>query len=160
LLFIDVRCCSLMFIVSAMNNILVPVDFSDVTPRVVKAAAQLAKPFGSKLILLHVAEDAGPALPLGSGSAATAVPGAVSGQLEQLQQLVGSLGLESVAVELTGPPMNQIMTQAETRRVDLIVLGTHGRGPLYHLFAGGVLDGILRRARCPVLVVPLAGEAA
>ncbi|HEY0790340.1 MAG TPA: universal stress protein [Chthoniobacterales bacterium] len=137
-----------------MNTILVPVDFSDVTPRVVKAAAQLAKPFGSKLILLHVAEDARPALPSGSAPAGLK---AVSGQLEQLQQLVGSLGLESVAVELTGPPMNQIMTQAEGRRVDLIVLGTHGRGPLYHLFAGGVLDGILRRARCPVLVVPLAG---
>ena len=142
-----------------MNNILVPVDFSDVTPRVVKAAAQLAKPFGSKLILLHVAESAVPALPTGSVSAAAA-PGAVSGQLGQLQHLVESLGLESVTVELTGPPMNQIMTQAETRRVDLIVLGTHGRGPLYHLFAGGVLDGILRRARCPVLVVPLAGEEA
>ena len=142
-----------------MNNILVPVDFSDVTPRVVKAAAQLAKPVGSKLILLHVAEDAGPALPLASGPAG-AVSREVSGQLWQLQQLVESLGLESAAVELTGPPMNQIMTQAEARRVDLIVLGTHGRGPLYHLFAGGVLDGILRRARCPVLVVPLAGEEA
>ena len=40
LLFIGVHWCSLMFIFSAMNNILVPVDFSDVTPRVVKAAAQ------------------------------------------------------------------------------------------------------------------------
>jgi nucleotide-binding universal stress UspA family protein len=78
-------------------------------------------------------------------------------RLGELQDLVLSAGLESISIELTGPPVEQIMTQAETTRVDLIVLGTHGRSPLYHLFTGGVLDGILRRARCPVLVVPLAG---
>ncbi len=141
-----------------MRTILVPVDFSDVTLRVVKAAAHLAKPFGSRLILLHVAErDAGHAEhpDVGRGQAAGA-PGKHF-RLAELQGLIASIGLESTTLELTGPPLDGIMGQAESGRVDLIVLGTHGRGPLYHLFAGGVLDGILRRARCPVLVVPLAG---
>jgi nucleotide-binding universal stress UspA family protein len=148
-----------------MKTILVPVDFSDVTLRVVKAAAHLAKPFRSRLVLMHVSEGYSQRFTFGAGP--EDVPAEVAGteagesttrrRLSELQDLVLSAGLESTSIELTGPPVEQIMTQAETTRVDLIVLGTHGRSPLYHLFAGGVLDGILRRARCPVLVVPLAG---
>jgi nucleotide-binding universal stress UspA family protein len=148
-----------------MKTILVPVDFSDVTLRVVKAAAHLAKPFRSRVVLMHVSEGYSQRFAFGSGPedvpAEAAEPGpgesAARRRLGELQDLVLSAGLESTSIELTGPPVEQIMTQAETARVDLIVLGTHGRSPLYHLFTGGVLDGILRRARCPVLVVPLAG---
>ncbi|MBV9489761.1 MAG: universal stress protein [Verrucomicrobia bacterium] len=148
-----------------MKTILVPVDFSDVTLRVVKAAAQLAMPFHSRLVLMHVSESYSQGFAFGPGSEETPAgvtePGPSGSfarqRLTELQDLVLAAGLESTSIELTGPPVDQIMSQAETARVDLIVLGTHGRSPLYHLFAGGVLDGILRRARCPVLVVPLAG---
>lgn len=148
-----------------MKTILVPVDFSDVTLRVVKAAAHLAKPFRSRVVLMHVSEGysqrfafgAGPEEALPEVAETGASESAARRRLGELQDLVLSAGLESISIELTGPPVEQIMTHAETTRVDLIVLGTHGRSPLYHLFTGGVLDGILRRARCPVLVVPLAG---
>lgn len=148
-----------------MKTILVPVDFSDVTLRVVKAAAHLAKPFRSRVVLMHVSEGYSQRFAFGTGhedvppEVVETEPGesAAHRRLGELQDLVLSAGLESISIELTGPPVEQIMTQAETTRVDLIVLGTHGRSPLYHLFTGGVLDGILRRARCPVLVVPLAG---
>ena len=147
-----------------MKTILVPVDFSDVTLRVVKVAAQLAKPFQSRLVLMHVSENYSQTFTFGAGpeevptEAMAPEPGESRAhrRLIELQDLVLSAGLESTSIELTGPPVEQIMSQAETARVDLIVLGTHGRSPLFHLFAGGVLDGILRRARCPVLVVPLA----
>jgi nucleotide-binding universal stress UspA family protein len=148
-----------------MKTILVPVDFSDVTLRVVKAAAHLAKPFGSRVVLMHVSEGYSQRFAFGAGPEDVPAEVAETGtgesaarrRLGELQDLVLSAGLESTSIELTGPPVEQIMTQAEATRVDLIVLGTHGRSPLYHLFTGGVLDGILRRARCPVLVVPLAG---
>ncbi|MBV8898592.1 MAG: universal stress protein [Verrucomicrobia bacterium] len=148
-----------------MKTILVPVDFSDVTLRVVKAAAHLAKPFRSRVVLMHVSEGYSQRFAFGANpeevppevAETEAGESAARRRLGELQDLVLSAGLESTSIELTGPPVEQIMTQAETTRVDLIVLGTHGRSPLYHLFTGGVLDGILRRARCPVLVVPLAG---
>ena len=41
-----------------MKTILVPVDFSDVTLKVVKAAVHLAKPFQSRIILMHASESA------------------------------------------------------------------------------------------------------
>jgi nucleotide-binding universal stress UspA family protein len=145
-----------------MKTILVPVDFSDVTLKVVKAAAHLAKPFGSRIILLHVAEVVPQALTIGAGPDVVPVPPTEpvprhdSGdQLRHLQELVTGVGLESTAIELHGPPIDHILAQAESSRVDLIVVGSHGHGPLYHLFVGSVIDGILKRARCPVLIVPL-----
>jgi nucleotide-binding universal stress UspA family protein len=147
-----------------MRAILVPVDFSDVTLKVVKVAAHLAKPFQSKIILMHVSELAPQMLTLGAGPDVVPVPPPLDedmptdaeDRLARLQELVRSLGLESTSIELKGPPLDHILAQAETSRVDLIVIGSHSRGPLYHLFVGGVTDGILKRARCPVLVVPLS----
>jgi nucleotide-binding universal stress UspA family protein len=149
-----------------MKSILVPVDFSDVTLKVVKAAIQLAKPFQSRITLMHVTEIT-PQI-LGIGPAPEAVPtptleesteSGVTEKLARLEELVTAVGLDSNSVELQGAPVESILNQAEKSRVDLIVLGSHSRGPLYHLFVGGVTEGVLKRARCPVLVVPLSDPA-
>ena len=149
-----------------MKSILVPVDFSDVTLKVVKAAIQLAKPFQSRITVMHVTEIT-PQI-LGIGPAPEAVPtptleesaeSGVTEKLARLEELVTGVGLDSHSVELKGAPVESIMSQAEKSRVDLIVLGSHSRGPLYHLFVGGVTEGVLKRARCPVLVVPLSDPA-
>ena len=149
-----------------MKSILVPVDFSDVTLKVVKAAIQLAKPFQSRITLMHVLEIT-PQI-LGIGPAPEAVPtpppeesieSGIAEKLARLEEMVTSIGLESKSVELQGAPVDLILSEAENSRVDLIVLGSHSRSPLYHLFVGGVIEGILKRARCPVLVVPLAEPA-
>jgi nucleotide-binding universal stress UspA family protein len=73
--------------------------------------------------------------------------------------LVTSVGLTATTIELLGPPVEQILAKAESGRVDLIVIGSHHHGALYHLFEGGVTEGILGRARCPVLIVPQTGAA-
>jgi nucleotide-binding universal stress UspA family protein len=149
-----------------MKSILVPVDFSDVTLKVVKAAIQLGKPFRSRITLMHVTEIT-PQI-LGIGPAPEAVPtptldesaeSGVAEKLARLEEMVTAVGLDSNSVELQGAPVDSILSQAEKSRVDLIVLGSHSRGPLYHLFVGGVTEGVLKRARCPVLVVPLSDPA-
>jgi nucleotide-binding universal stress UspA family protein len=147
-----------------VKEILVAVDFSDVTVKVIKVAAHLAGPFQSRVILMHVSET--PAQMVAIGAAPDVVPVPPPTQepefdeaahtLDRLRELLTSAGLESVAIELKGPPIDHIIAKAESARVDLIILGSHNRGPLYHLFAGGVIDGILKRARCPVLIVPLS----
>jgi universal stress protein A len=146
-----------------MKTILVSVDFSDVTSKVVKAAVHLAKPFQSRIILLHVFERGPTLMGIGGAPDAVAVPQTpplsappdYTERFSHLQEMISSIGLLSTIVELEGIPSDLILSQAEDSRVDLIVLGSHSRGPLSHLFLGSVADGVLQRARCPVLIVPL-----
>ena len=147
-----------------MKSILVPVDFSDVTRKVVKAAVYLAKPFQSHITLMHVlwAEPTPEIIDFGAGPNLVPAPvvdeqevlEAQKKRLAELEELITSVGLTSTTIELQGPPVEQILAQAEKDRVDLIVIGSHHHGALYHLFEGGVTEGILGRARCPVLIVP------
>jgi universal stress protein A len=147
-----------------MKTILVPVDFSDVTLKVVKAAVHLAKPFHCKIILMHATEVAPSLMGMGGGPDAIPVasttelasPPDYADRLAHLQEMIASVGLTSATIELEGFTVDLILLQAESWRVDLIVLGSHSRTPISHLLLGSVADGVLRRARCPVLIVPLS----
>ncbi len=147
-----------------MKTVLVSVDFSDVTLKVVKAAVHLAKPFQSKIILMHASEPEPQLLGIGPGPDVVPIPPTHETQsspdytesLANLQEMISATGLASITVELQGQAVDLILAQAETSHVDLIVLGSHRRGPLSHLFLGSVADGILKRARCPVLIVPMS----
>jgi len=147
-----------------MKSILVPVDFSDVTLKVVKAAVYMAKPFQSHITLMHVEWTAPAPEIIDFGAGPNLVPPPVRDEpeiteakkkkLAELEELVTSVGLTSTTIELQGPPVEQILAQAETARVDLIVIGSHHHGAFYHLIEGGVTEGLLSRTRCPVLIVP------
>ncbi len=147
-----------------MKTILVPVDFSDVTLKVVKAAVHLAKPFQCKIILMHATEIAPALMGMGGGPDAIPVtptqdflsPPDYADRLAHLQEMIEAVGLTSTTIELEGFTVDLILSQAETWRVDLIVLGSHSRTPISHLLLGSVADGVLQRARCPVLIVPLS----
>jgi nucleotide-binding universal stress UspA family protein len=147
-----------------MKTILVAVDFSDVTLKVVKAAVHLAKPFQSKIIMMHASEPAPQLLGIGPGPDVVPIPSTheapfppdYAENLARIQEMISATGLASTTVDLQGQAIDLILAQAETSRVDLIVLGSHRRGPLSHLFLGSVADGILKRARCPVLIVPMS----
>jgi nucleotide-binding universal stress UspA family protein len=151
-----------------MKTILVPVDFSNVTIKVVKAAVHLAKPFQSKIILMHATEVVPSMMGMGGGPDALPVPEAgglasapdSNERLARLQEMISAVGLPSTTLELEGFTVDLILSQAEASRVDLIVLGSHSRGPISHLLLGSVADGVLQRARCPVLIVPLTDGGA
>lgn len=144
-----------------MKTILVPVDFSDATPRVLAAARQLAEAFGSRIVLLHVAEpepefvgfDAGPV------SVRTAVAGDFRHEHQQLEALKKSFaGLDALALQVQGPTVEMILCECAEQGAGLIVMGSHGHGALYHLLAGSATTGVLKGAACPVLIVPRAAQ--
>src|SRR3981081_2776457 len=135
-----------------MKTILVPVDFSDLTLKMVKAAIHLAKPFQSKIILMHALDDAGQVLPVAAGPNALPLSpvaahwsSAFDEGLDRLLEMVTAVGLAASATQLHGPAVDLILAQAESSRVDLIVLGSHSRGLIYHLLVGSVVDGVLKK---------------
>jgi nucleotide-binding universal stress UspA family protein len=52
-----------------------------------------------------------------------------------------------------GPPVVEIVRYARDAEIGLIVIGTHGRGGLAHVFLGSVAENVVRKAPCPVLTV-------
>jgi len=57
-------------------------------------------------------------------------------------------------VQLTGAPAPLILAQAESEKADYIVMGSHGHTALYDLVVGSTTHQVLRKARCPVMIVP------
>jgi universal stress protein A len=143
----------------AMRTILVPVDFSDASQSALRYARALAEAFGSTLHLLHVVQD-----PYVQPWAAEAFGVSLAGVLErweqdalaQLERLVPPAERGRLAVTCAtrvGHPFVEILGYAVDSHADLIVMGTHGRGPVAHMLLGSVTERVIRRAPCPVLTV-------
>lgn len=146
-----------------MKTLLVPVDFSDSTEDVLAQAADLARQVSGRLVLLHITEPVAEYVPVGASmDVLSAAPPPleienISDQEDRLAALArpykeGGLAVDSVSV--VGLAVDDILEQAERQKADYIILGSHGHGALYHLFSGSVVTGVLKRATCPVLVVP------
>jgi universal stress protein A len=139
-----------------MRQILAPTDFSEFSKQAGQCAYEWAQTFGAKLWLLHVVEL--PSYPIEGF-----VP-ARTGLLEDLQRQA-SLDLAQVLLEaqgakveitrqvVVGIPYRTIVEVARTEKVDLIVMATHGRTGLSHLFMGSVAERVVRTAPCPVLTM-------
>jgi nucleotide-binding universal stress UspA family protein len=144
-----------------MNTILVPVDFSDATPRVVETARGLAKAFGSRIVLLNIAEPEPDFVGFEPGPITVRQTVArdfkVEHQrLEDLKQSLAADVPEVLALHIQGPTVDKILHEAREQQAGWIVLGTHGHGALYELLVGSVAHGVLKGAHCPVVVVPIA----
>ena len=75
-------------------------------------------------------------------------------QLEHLEDELTAKGLSVTKVLTAGPAAGHILEQAAKRKADMIVLGSHGHTALYDLIVGGTTHAVLRKATCPVLIVP------
>ena len=140
-----------------MKTILVPLDFSDITGRVVELAQQFAAAFQSRIIFLHVAEPEPDFV--GFEPAPVAVPKSSPRDLSIKQRELDVLKAhcstsDALALQVEGPAISSILEAAKTHRATLIILGSHGHGALYELLVGSVTAGVLKGASCPVLVVP------
>lgn len=142
-----------------MKTILVPVDFSDVTPRVIDTARSLAAAYGSKLILLHVTEPEPDFVGFEPGPIAvrTSVAHDMKKEHQKLDQLrteVAATGTDVLALHIQGPLVDKILDEAAKHHADAIVMGSHGHGALFEFLVGSVTSGVLRTAKVPVIVVP------
>lgn len=143
-----------------LQKVLVATDFSDASEAALRYGRALARSFGASLEVLHVVEDLFAHAWGGETYAASApeLQAAIESQAEQqLTRLVTDddrRELRAKPVLLTGrSAYYEIVKYAEREHIDLIVLGTHGRGAIAHLLLGSVAENVVRRAPCPVLTV-------
>ena len=57
------------------------------------------------------------------------------------------------AIVVVGKPIEEILKVAKEKKIDLIVMGTHGRTGIPHVVIGSVAENVVRKASCPVLTV-------
>jgi nucleotide-binding universal stress UspA family protein len=142
-----------------LKRILVPTDFSDHSHNALRYGAAFAEKFAAELYLLHVFQDLAVSQP-----EAVTVGAPIVAPLEQfmaaaqtaLERLIRDNNLGRLAVHpevRAGAPFDQIVQFAVDKDIDLIVMGTHGRGWLAHVLLGSVTEKVVRKAPCPVLTV-------
>jgi nucleotide-binding universal stress UspA family protein len=78
--------------------------------------------------------------------------------LQASGERVQRAGLQGESLLVQGTPTQTIVDTASEQRVDLIIMGTHGRTGLAHVFLGSVAEHVVRQGPCPVLVVRRAPD--
>lgn len=141
-----------------IRQILVAVDFSDVSANAYKAAADLAGKLNAKLKVVHAVPVQAASLPMEGGAVyledlqAKQVEEAKEKLAAFVRQHSGAGGNVEQCVR-SGDPTTEINRAAEELRADMIVVGTHGRSGLSHLLMGSVAESVLREANVPVLCI-------
>jgi universal stress protein A len=158
-----------------VRHILVPTDFGEVALAALEYAVELCQGSQDRITLLHVRhkEKATKTLvgldaigylsnvlelsPTSSGCAPSFNVDRLKRLARQkLEECIDVSWPEKVPIDMAveeGRPSLKIVEYARNHDVDLIVMGTHGRGPVAHFFLGSVAENVVRSAGCPVLTI-------
>jgi nucleotide-binding universal stress UspA family protein len=144
----------------ALKNVLVATDFSEPSNTALDYGRALARTFDASLHVLHVVDNR-----VFQSMLADAAPVDYSDLSEELEAAARreldatireddrrELAAKTVLMRCSGPAQG-IVTYATKAGIDLIVMGTHGRGGWSHLLMGSVAEKVVRLAQCPVLTV-------
>jgi len=138
-----------------VKSVLVAFDFSEASSKPLRHALAIARHFAAKFHLLHVVSSMGYTI-AGPDALHLAVD-AIRRDMQKLQQQLlasGALGgLESEFILRDGSVWEQLEEVIREKHVDVVVVGTHGRGGLGKLLLGSVAEKIFRNAGCFVVTV-------
>jgi universal stress protein A len=137
------------------RRVLVAYDFIETADGALRWAAEFARETASSVILLHVGFIAPVAVvpevvvpvPLPSPEEIKAIE-------KRLRESAARVGLSAGVEVVVGASVGAtIVARAEELKVDLIVMGTHGRRPIVRALLGSTADHVVRHAHCPVVTV-------
>jgi nucleotide-binding universal stress UspA family protein len=130
-----------------IKRILVPVDFSDTSARVLEFGRLLADACGASLHLLHVIHPLNDSQTLGQKRQSAL------GRLDSLLDRADREARQATTSCEVGTPANAIVSYADENAIDLIVMGTHWHGAAPQMVTGSIAEAVLGLASCAVLAV-------
>ncbi len=144
----------------ALKKILVATDFSEPSDAALAYGRELARTFGASLTVLHIADNiltrayGADGIVLADPELQREIETSAQRQVDAVlfdddRKMLGAVGL----VITSNSPSAAIVTYARDAAIDLIVMGTHGRGAIAQLLMGSVAERVVRIAPCPVLTV-------
>jgi universal stress protein A len=139
------------------QRILTPIDFSQHAGQALDYAIAWGRQLNAQLILVHVVPslsevgiDMAPALP---AAHLERLEKELTRHMQRYLQRVEDAGVQGDLVIAHGSPLDEIIGIVKARRIDLIIMGSHGRSGLSHLLLGSMAEKVMRLAPCPVLIV-------
>jgi nucleotide-binding universal stress UspA family protein len=142
------------------RKIMFPTDFSKLTLAALSHARQLVEGFKAELHCVHIVDDAyqywsamGPeSIPVGPPAEELIALG--HKRMEQFcAEHLADLAPPPITHVVMGRPFSEIIAYARANEIDLIVMGTHGRGAIAHMLLGSTTENVVRKAPCAVLTV-------
>jgi universal stress protein A len=144
----------------APQQILVPTDFSTYADKALQEGLFLAKQFNARLHLLHVVEDIQQCAADYCLTEEFVRQYRTSGVENSQQKLESELEKypEAKEVQITtnvrmGRPEEEILKEEKEKKIDLIVIASHGRTGFLHYLMGSVAERVSRGAKCEVMLV-------
>lgn len=145
------------------KNILFPTDFSDFSSYAANFALSFASGYGAKLHVLHVVETpivVGELIPfhVSMEEVESKAKQLALGELESAAMPGVLEGLDYEVNCRKGKPFVEIIKFAREKKIDLIVMGTHGRSALESMLLGSTAEKVVRKSLCPVFTVRKPGH--
>lgn len=146
-----------------MKKIILPVDFSDSSDKLVDYAVSFAKDVDAEILLIHVAAtDIGFVIgDMGFQYFPEVEENEIKSELKELNRLeqrVIAQGVNCQHILKQGIAGDTILEFADENHADYIVVGSHGRSGVYDVFIGSLTKEITKKSKIPVLVVPCHEE--
>ncbi|HDR47078.1 MAG TPA: universal stress protein [Geoalkalibacter subterraneus] len=146
--------CQLSVCFNSFQNILVPVDFSTNSDRIIDYLETMLEKYKASLTLLHVIDNKYVETSL-SGQEAEHYRKQVDNQLKELKQRLEKAGGQVETELAEGTPWEKIVNRTRSDRFSLVVMGRHGRGFFQEALLGSVANEVSRQTELPVLFLPL-----
>ncbi len=142
----------------SVNHILLPFDFSIHSKNALRYAVLMAKEFDASLHLVYVVEPTLYPADLGFGQ--VVLPEVEDELVDEGERKLQSViedhigrEVDATAVVRRGKPHQEILLEAEKRKIDLIIVPTHGHTGVEHMLFGSTAERIVRNAKCPVMTL-------
>ncbi|MCR9119123.1 MAG: universal stress protein [bacterium] len=135
-----------------INSVLAPYDFSECSQQALEYAALLAESVDAKLHVIHVVDD----LTLIAQTTDESFREKTIAEMQTKLAAEAKLGdakIEATFVTTCGSPPLEIVKYADENDINLIVVGSQGRGAISKMLLGSCTDKVLRLAKVPVLTV-------
>jgi nucleotide-binding universal stress UspA family protein len=143
-----------------IRSILLPTDFSECGNYALSYASSLARTFGASIICVHVIEPMVPTVgysgmtePLPIADISDQLEDSAERELPKIAECDECAGLDVEELIVHGEAAAEIVRVAKDRKVDLIIISSHGRTGLGRILFGSTAEAVVRHASCPVLVV-------
>jgi len=140
----------------SIEVVMLATDLGPASAAATDHAIEIASRLGARLLVTSVV---GPDRPKrdGRGPRIDQVRADREAGVQSLVERARAGGMAATFLVWEGDPGEAIVNAAEAEGVDLIVVGSHGRGPVGRFLLGSVSDFVVRHAGCPVLVVRPGG---